>query len=246
MTQNETTCRAEGLINLRDLGGIPVEGGHLRSGRLFRSAHPGALTVSGAESLRALGIRTICDLRSHAERAERPFAHPWYGVLLHLPIEPRVKARLDALSGETPDPADSPDALMRQAYRVFIAEHAQVLGAFVTRLADSGEGRGVLVHCTAGKDRTGLAVAVVLALLGADRAAIETDYLETNRHWRGTGRLDNSPAEVRAALTEARLPYLAAAMDEIATRHGSVAAFARDGMGLDDETLDRLRTALVA
>jgi protein-tyrosine phosphatase len=155
-----------GTYNLRDVGGRPTAGGGvIRGGRLFRSDSLHALTPAGAAALADLGIRTIIDLRSVNEVGRAP--NSIEGLSIHelrLPLfdvaEPAVQIDLSAgLEGMYGDlVATAGPTLVRVAREIATAEGP------------------VLVHCTAGKDRTGLAIAVVLDAVGVARDAIIDDF----------------------------------------------------------------------
>jgi protein-tyrosine phosphatase len=109
----------------------------------------------------------------------------------------------------------------------------------------------VLWHCTAGKDRTGMAAFILLAALGVDTQTIYADYLETNEHL--AEHVDNIvaaipdpiEAEVIRSFWIAKESYLDAALDEMRVRYGSVEGYLRDGLGIDDEKLSALKEALL-
>jgi protein-tyrosine phosphatase len=254
-----------GVRNFRDLGGLPTgDGRRVRPGRLFRSGHLAHSTAEDARFLGSLGLRTVVDFRNAADiRLEGPD--------VALPGVRNVNVPLS-------DPADgaefwkavrhaAPDELrgllgggraaerMRFAYRAIVldrvAEHARLLGG----MADDGDGTlPVLMHCSAGKDRAGTAVAIVLLALGVQRDAIEADYLESNaphRRYRvrradgAVPAVDPEVAELLAPLFDARVEYLRAAFGAMEERWGSVDGYLTDGLGLTAARRERLRAALL-
>jgi protein-tyrosine phosphatase len=141
------------------------------------------------------------------------------------------------------------------AYRAYVTDFAPAFAGVVQALAEP-DAVPALIHCNGGKDRTGFAAMVVLLTLGVPRATIVEDYLLTNRFTRWTTRrrtwlvflaswLAVRPREMRALL-EAREPYLDAAFAAMEARHGSIATYLRDALGVTDAVRERLRTALLA
>jgi protein-tyrosine phosphatase len=117
-------------------------------------------------------------------------------------------------------------ALMLATYRSFVADNAGAFGAAIAAMV-AVPARPLLVHCTAGKDRTGFLVAVLHALAGVPRDAIVADYEATNAHWDRSSVADllRFDADAVEPLLAADPDYLAAAFDEIERRDGSVASF---------------------
>jgi protein-tyrosine phosphatase len=179
----DRSLRLTGASNCRDVGGYAATDGRtVRWRRLFRSGHLAALTVDDAATLRALGVSRVIDLRGAAGRAAAPDALP--GARQYpLPIEPVVVQRLKALldAGQPVTPA-SMAALMRQTYRAFARDDAAHFAALFGHLLASDE--PLLIHCTAGTDRTGVCSALILLALGVPREAVMRDYLLTNDLYR--------------------------------------------------------------
>lgn len=212
-----------GISNFRDFGGLPVAGGRILRGKLFRSAAPDALTAEGAAALGAR-VAAIVDLRGRVERGatSHPGLEDGKVAVLSTPIEPQTSGRLRAAFADGSATAAFTRAVMLEAYRAFARDHAARFGdALVTLVTDP---RPVLVHCTAGKDRTGFIVAVLQAALGAQREDILADYLETNRAWDRASLRGHLPAEHAAMgpVLAADADYLDAAFDELARHFGDV------------------------
>lgn len=179
-----------GTYNSRDTGGIPLRtGGSTRTGVLYRSDALAGTTDNGIETLTASPIGTIVDFRTDMEKAGLPnrvgSRRPFTAVELPL---------LQGAFTSMPSAADLDETAMREIFARIptLADlYIQMLGSaaatfaevarLVARPADDTYG-GVLVHCTAGKDRTGVAVALLLDAAGADRDAVIADYAlsETN------------------------------------------------------------------
>ncbi|MGC3994198.1 MAG: tyrosine-protein phosphatase [Propionicimonas sp.] len=212
-----------GLVNFRDLGGTPVAGGAVRAGVLFRSAAPAGLPEAAWGALADLGIATIVDLRTPSERALAPTTPPPSMVVRELPLlEGAMSPELFRQFGG--DLSRVPT--LGQLYTDMLADGGPVF-AEVAQVAATAKG-GVLVHCTAGKDRTGIAVALLLDAIGAQREAVVADYAATQ-------------AELSGAWTERMLAGLSAmgvpATPEIAGLATSSPAEVMEGIldGLDAE-----------
>jgi protein-tyrosine phosphatase len=224
-----------GARNFRDLGGHRAAGGaRIRHGRVFRSGHLGRLA---AEDIALLGARLgpalrVVDLRGLAERATAPCGVP--GATVHsLPIEPSLMALLTQrqAAGETVSPALVHE-LMLDAYRGFVRRAAPQFAGFLRQLLESDGRTPLVLHCTAGKDRTGFACAMLLEALEVPRETILQDYLHTNTRMdpkRSGGAL---PPELMRVLRSVRPEFLDAAYAAIAQDHGSVEAYLRDALGV--------------
>jgi protein-tyrosine phosphatase len=188
------------LHNLHDLGGTPTPAGPIQAARLFRSANPDGLTAEGWQQLRDAGIRTIVDLRNDDEPVGtvRPPALP----VVRRPIEDQSD---DDFMREWGDRLGSPEY-----YPEILRRWPGLVAAAVAAIADAPPG-GVLIHCMAGRDRTGMITAIVLELLGADRETIYADYvraaIEINAWWRihGGPRGARSDEDLADDLRSARM-----------------------------------------
>ncbi|MEU3076265.1 tyrosine-protein phosphatase [Streptomyces laurentii] len=202
--------RVDGVRNLRDAGGV----GALPPGTLFRSGALHALAPDGARQLAALGIRTVVDLRSRPEAAERPDALHGVGIAhAHVPV-----------FAERGWPAGQPELYEAMAGR---AGHATL--AVLRRLTAEGaeDGGPVLVHCASGKDRTGVVVAAVRSLFGASEAEVTADFVRSNAEL----GLSAAPLTSEAMPGHNTLPvapaHLLAALRWIRAHHGSLPAWLR-------------------
>jgi protein-tyrosine phosphatase len=254
--------------NARELAGLPVSGGgELASGLLFRSDALGALTDDGRRALADLGIGTVIDLRTDAERARAADRLPEDGsvTLLELPMQggamdEMVKRMMPATGRSGMSVTQVADLLqhvptLEDLYVAVLAGSAAQFATIArTVLAASRTDRsGVLIHCTAGKDRTGLATAILLLLAGVPREAIVADYTQTEANLaRGfaealTGLITALGIPLTPALktlaTEAPASAIETAMDWIAAHHGDVAGYLRSG-GSTDEEIAELRRVL--
>ncbi|MFE7561199.1 tyrosine-protein phosphatase [Kitasatospora sp. NPDC057500] len=220
-----------GVRNFRDAGGV----GTLRRGVLFRSGSFHTLTPEGALRLKALGLRTVIDLRSrHEEDAFPDLRHDLDHETLRLPTLPANREDCDR-----PWPEDQVEL-----YPFMAATAGPSLVAAIRRLGASGT-LSAVVHCAVGKDRTGLTIAVVQSLLGASEADITADYLLSNT---GLGLLDGPTPYVDEAGAErisrpVAAELLASSFAWIHDHHGSLPAYLH-AHGATDADLDALRSNL--
>jgi protein-tyrosine phosphatase len=174
-----------GSGNFRDIGGYPTADGRIvRTGVVFRSGSLDGLSEEDVPVLQLLGVRAVADLRREPERAE--VTPPWFAAsgiaVTQLPIGTRV-AHLRSiaeqmLSGEVAD--FGPDDMV-DIYSTLLTHYPAEFGE-VFRVIAHTEGATV-VHCTAGKDRTGVAVALLLSFLGVDDAAVAEDYALSQQYY---------------------------------------------------------------
>ncbi|CAN1515640.1 COG2365 Protein tyrosine/serine phosphatase [Rhabdaerophilaceae bacterium] len=222
------TVQIDGLSNFRDFGGKPlVDGKRIASGRFYRSAAPGRLTPQGIRTLSEHGITTIIDLRGVVERKAAPTPQlDGSGLMvISTPVEPNTSGNArQALAEGTATPAKMRD-LMIASYRGYVAVHAEAFGNALAAMILSDTPS--MVHCTAGKDRTGFIVAVLQRAFGVPESAVVEDYLRTNTDWDRTSvsaHLPKDAPEIQPMLV-ADADYLDAAFAEIARIDGSLEAF---------------------
>jgi protein-tyrosine phosphatase len=260
--RNESTpdaLRLAGATNFRSLGGLPAAGGRrIRPHALMRADRLAALTADDWRTLAASGIATICDLRSDAERAEHPNRVPPQLALRELHCDIRNDLRADPALARllVEDPtARGAERVMIEIYRRFPAYMGGTLATLVDRLIAGGA--PLLVHCSAGKDRTGFVVAMLLHALEVPEPLIRQDYL-ASRTWPGAdshrasleARLGAfiAPQELPGAVDtvlDVREVYLEAAMDTLRAEFGSVLRYLEAAAGVDATRLDRLRNDLL-
>ena len=211
-----------GASNFRDLGGYTGQAGRLvRWRRLFRSDHLAALTQDDMVELASHGLARVCDFRGEAERAPLLCAMP--GLSVHfLPIEPTVVQGMQDLlaTGHRLTAADAV-RLMQHTYRAFVHDNAAAYAELFRLLLESDA--PLVFHCTAGKDRTGFAAALILLALGVPRPVVMQDYLLTNGLYR---RPDVSGSqldpEVLRVLWRVQEEFLDAALHAVDKDYGGV------------------------
>jgi len=231
-----------GASNFRDLGGyLTRDGRTVRWRQIFRSNHLGHLTDDDAAILRALGVKSAFDFRGTGERTEALCGMP--DITVHsLPVEPTVVAALRAIAASgTPLSADHAVEVMRDSYRSYVQQNTP---RFRTLFAHLLEDRAPLViHCTAGKDRTGFACALILHTLGVPDDVISEDYLLTNQFYRrDPNSASDLPDHVKQVLGAVQPAFLGAAFEAIDADYGSLENYLKDGIGLGAAE----RTALAA
>jgi protein-tyrosine phosphatase len=226
MSQPPRSLNLAGATNFRDLGGYQGRDGRIvRWRRLFRSDHLAGLSASDRAELARLGLRRSFDFRGVTERAVTAYDLP--GVSQHsLPIEPTVVQSLAALrdAGRRITPEHAVDA-MRETYLGFVRHGGQRFGTLLRHLAD--DDAPAVFHCTAGKDRTGFAAALLLSALGVSREAIMDDFLLTNALYRrepGASHTD-LPQDVLEVLWRVQAGFLEAALQALEREHGGVEGY---------------------
>jgi protein-tyrosine phosphatase len=221
-----------GASNFRDLGGYPARDGRtVRWRQIFRSNHLGHLTEADIEVLRPLGLKSAFDFRGTEERVAALCG--LQEVAVHsLPIEPTVVATLRTRLADraTLSSADALD-VMRDSYRNYVRYNTASFRALFAHLLE--DRAPLVIHCTAGKDRTGFACALILHALGVAEDLIAEDYLLTNRFYRRDPSASSDlPEDVRRVLASVEASFLAAGFDAISTDYGDLESYLSDGLGL--------------
>ncbi|MEY2944172.1 MAG: hypothetical protein RLY97_2186 [Pseudomonadota bacterium] len=244
-------------LNFRDLGGIPAIGGSIRKNVIYRSEGPRNFLPHHLDVLQSIGFRAIVDLRSAGERADAP--HQWHGPDCRwLELDVNADLRVFGHEGRErlivgPDP-EIAIATMVETYREIVGSlvpHWPVI-AEVLLAGDLP----MLLNCTAGKDRTGVAIALLLEILGVARDVIIKDYLRSQiftNNLMCAGEVEPgmmasfgfmpSPGQIDA-LIGVRKDYLAAAWDEIAQHWMDVPQYFA-AAGVDDKAQRQIRAVLI-
>jgi protein-tyrosine phosphatase len=246
----------EGAHNFRDFGGYATaDGRRVRWGLFYRSDDLGQLTDADLSKLHALGIKLVCDFRSPEEKAEEPDRLPAEAppALAELPIFDQSfspAAFREKITSGTLGDTDLRQMLI-EGNRMFATRYAPQYAAMFERIMQR-EQLPALVHCTAGKDRTGFAAAVVLRTLGVPLETIYEDFLLTNHYtaaeiertlWiiRLVSLFRTDPEQVRPVLGVERA-YLEAAFGAVDAQFGSFDAYRRDALGVDDAEAEAFRS----
>lgn len=224
-----------GAPNFRDLGGYrTLDGRMVSKRRLFRSNHLGHLTDEDRALVASLSIRSVCDLRGRWEREQAaPMALP--DVQLHVcEIEPAIVPRLRALPrlDDSVQEARAAEEVVIEVYRDYAHDGIAAMRKLFALLLDDAV--PLVFHCAAGKDRTGVAAALVLSALGVPRPTVLHDYLLSRLFWREAAQ-DHpliSPTVVRVA-GGVQACFLDATLATIDTAYGGMSSYLELQLGLD-------------
>lgn len=223
----------EGASNFRDLGGyVTRDGRTVRWRQIFRSNHLGHLTEADIAIVRELGVRSAFDFRGREERAAALCSLA--DITVHsLPIEPTVVAALRARLAAGRLTAEDALEIMRESYRNYVRLSTDSFrGLFAHLLEDRAP---LVIHCTAGKDRTGFACALILHALGVPDDVIAEDYLLTNQFYRRDPAAGTDlPHDVRDAIGSVHASFLAAGFEAVQAGYGGLDGYLKDGLGIGE------------
>ena len=253
--------RFDALDNFRDYGDYASAAGRrIAGGRLFRSAHHARASEADLERLAGLGLAAVVDLRRPGERRDQPSRRPpgFAGQVIESAHDDGAEAPHITFLKTADLTIDAGRRFMTDTYRElpFDPAHLDLFSRYFRAL---GEADGpVLIHCAAGKDRTGLLAALTHHLLGVHRDDMVEDYLLTNAAVDLAGRAPGIARQLEAmtgrpvahdavvAFLGVEPVYLDTAMGEIAARHGSVDSYLEQALGVDATLRDRIGERLTA
>jgi protein-tyrosine phosphatase len=252
------------VLNFRDIGGVPGADGRLvRRGCVYRSGELNALTEADLQTLAPLAIRAIFDLRTDSERTIAPtiWNHGTAPVVIPISVgfdaHENPAASMKDFFARGVEPSHAAMAMQATAAKIAI-NGAPAIGR-ILRAIGQGE-TPALIHCTAGKDRTGVVSAMLLLLLGVAREAVYEDYLRSNeavpaqiaRLTDANGAPSGMPPVIASlpigtirVLFSVERTFLDAGFAAIETQFGSFDAYVADGLRLTPEDLQILRTRLL-
>lgn len=250
----------EGVHNFRDYGGYAVAGGkRLRRGVLWRSGQHYGATEADLQRIADLKLATVFDLRSSHERRTHPCRRPpGFAAAIHTCEDPVRRAAPHVQAAAAPrqrDPVSTRESLRRNYGS--IAFRPELVAIMRRYLAEVAEGKGPsLINCMAGKDRTGIAVAMLHFATGVHRDDIIADYVLTNTAGNVEARIAAGAETIKAMtgqideeslriLMGVEPEYLENAFVTIEERNGSIDAYLRDVLGVDEDLKARLREALI-
>lgn len=256
--EHDRVLRFKGIHNFRDYGGYRAAGGgRLRRGRLYRSAQHLDATGEDLERVAALGLAGVIDLRTDAERLASPCPRPagFAARVLFVPDPDREAAPHVQAARDVSDPtAAAARMISLYAKMPFAPAFMRRLAQYFHALAEL-DGPS-LIHCMAGKDRTGMAVAMLHRALGVAEEDWMADYLMTNTTGDVEARIAAGAGHVRAAfgrevddetvrvLMTVRPDFIASCFDAIDSRHGDLRAYLAE-CGVTEEVIARIADRLV-
>jgi protein-tyrosine phosphatase len=242
----------ERINNFRDFGGYNTKNGaRLKEGLLYRSGDLSKATDADLEYISSLGIKTICDLRSERERRMEPDRTPQAApfTFFNIPMRPiidyhaRSVRRLFSLMFGRERRIDY-IAESHKAYREYATNYLPQLKALFQRISNP-ENLPVLIHCSAGKDRTGVVSSLIQLVLGISVETVMDDYLKTNDNLgtytqeilRRISKLSylGVPWKMFTPLFDARSDYLNAAFVQVKEEFGVIDEWFRRGLGFSQE-----------
>ncbi len=255
-----------GLVNFRDLGDYPAQDlsgqqRQVKTGVLYRAGHFHDVDDHANELLGKLGIRQLFDFRTARERERKPSRLDWQPApLTHwLELDPGSGSSFQAMvkpAMETSLSASDMKTIMAEVNRSLVIDHAGVYRRFLSGLLENPVCS--VMHCASGKDRTGVAAALLLAALGVDRETILADYLLTNQcldvqHHVARAMADFSErpglpldADALAAMYQVHPEYLLAALDAIEHECGGMDNYLEAWLGISPDKRMQLQKHYLA
>ena len=260
----------KGIVNARDLGGYEVDGGkHVKTGRLIRAAHLADATDADIAYLESLPTTLVVDFRTEVDLKGKTNRDVPGARYVNLPIDASGNAMANATEEEKKKMTgrkkfdvkkvilfaafnEKAKAIAREMYPTLLFDpDCQRQFARFLRLVVEAENGAVLYHCTQGKDRTGIASALLLAALGAREETIVADFDATNRVYakdvkkysrrvKFWGGKEEEIAVVKAFLG-CNTENFIKALDTVDQRYGSLEAYLKGPMGLTDDDIRVLR-----
>ncbi|WP_061962536.1 tyrosine-protein phosphatase [Demequina flava] len=212
-----------GIFNLRDVGGYPTTTGSIRWRALLRSDAPARVGETGVKHLADAGVTRVVDLRSDDERLKSPSDYAGSGIVeIHVPVH----------SDAAPKVAGTGAQMLATVYELMVDESGLALVEALRGIAEAGPEGAALVHCTAGKDRTGVVIAMALELAGVDREIVLDDYTLSQEYLAGewaaqmrtaiAAQFPGLPEDIDDLLVASPRELLAATLDRVEAAHGSV------------------------
>jgi protein-tyrosine phosphatase len=251
--------KLEGTSNFREIGGLKTQTGELKSGILFRSDELFYLTANDLSHLEKLGIKLIIDLRTPNERKSKPdnFPDSCKIRIINIPFF-HQKRDLNQMQIAwfliTNSKKINFEKLIIEHYMNNAFERAKEVGMVLTLISDE-HNLPALIHCKAGKDRTGLIAALIQMLAGVPRETIFEEYLATNKFMkqkmeaaekiiRRMSFFRISPDRIKPLL-EVRREYLETVIDEILLRYGSIENYLISSCEVKSNTVEKLKSIIL-
>lgn len=245
MTTAKRYLTFEGIANFRDVGGYKgLANKELRWRQLYRSGHLAEASLYDLEKLKRLELQYSIDLRSAKEREQEHYAIDFVQTS-HLNILPKVavlarQTLFDQGNISVPEAQN----IMREMYKGFVHENQAEFSLFIKQFIASDA--PLVVHCTAGKDRTGFAIALVLLALGVHTDDVMADYLLSNQYFTTIRPTRMAvPLEVAQVLWSVQADYLALALSEINTHYQGITHYLETQLHLSPQHLMQLQTKML-
>ncbi len=254
-----------GAKNFRDFGGyVTAGGGRVKRGVLYRSDRLSELSEDDFKQLSPLGIRSICDLRGREERRSAPTRWGCETVpnILHMPLirdgGQSILQRMSARTGLRRDPQAAREVMFGLYERLVTEEQALAYYRRLFELIADENGLPVLIHCSGGKDRTGVTCALILGSLGVDMADIVADFMMSRVLF--SDRIDFSalPPQILEYFSIGDLhteslrtvcgvepEYIEAVFNHVDEKYGTMDAFLRGALGLTADIIALVRRNLI-
>ena len=250
----------EGIANFRDLGGYhTADNRRVKWGKLYRSGSFDKTSRSDLKSLESLNLSTLIDFRSSAEKDEEPSVLPEPPGFRVVEI-PTLDDGNKAMVGEIMERIESgnfegfdPNAAMLEANRQFANKFTPQFNEFI-HLVLNEQGKPMVWHCSAGKDRTGFAAAILLRILGVRQETVMADYMESKSHALAGRKNDirllrlfkgDEAADKLTIMMGVEESWLSAAFNEIDQRWGDFDSYVTDGLQLSPASVEQLRSTLL-
>lgn len=244
----------QGTLNFRAVAPYPARGGRLKQGALYRSGEFHDIGAPGLDGMRAIEVTTAFDLRSDTEksrRASRLLTAEGFRVVTE-PHDIR-NGDLRAVLEDAQSTAEACATVMRSIYAALPIQFAAIYARYF-REVGAGEGP-MVIHCAAGKDRTGVAVALLLDLIGVSRDDVFEDYMKTDavrdqlrqRFIGENGSLAFPAKNLRLVepVITVDPSYLRAMFETIGENFGDTRRYAAECLGLGPQEIERLERRLV-
>lgn len=266
---NTRVLSIEGAINFRDIGGYKTQDGFtIKWRKVFRSGQLSKLNLNGCTAMTAMGIQTIVDLRSGAERERYPTVMQAFksARIIHWKADetpPRFKATLSWRESLGSNNSETVRQSMKENYPLRLYSHKTIYREML--LALSAGNSPLLFHCAAGKDRTGVGAAIILGLLGVPDATIISDYLITQEqlsdkleNWIAGGAspgdsysdfmaiMDKTPLEVIKPIFKADRIYIEYLLDYVTDKYDGFENYAKEVLDLDAVFVEEFRSAMLS
>jgi protein-tyrosine phosphatase len=252
MLATERKLGMQGTPNFRDFGGYPTTDGHqVKWGFLFRSGQLSSLSDQDVELLASLELDLVCDFRRLEEQENDPSRLPRHRTprIASLPIVPGSNSRFFEQIESQLGGREAMFDFMVEINRDFAEAQTETYARMFKEILEVDDAR-FLVHCAAGKDRTGFAAALILLVLGVSREVIMQDYMLTERFFHPMQEIDRlkHKYQMQQMDTESVLPmlevheiYLSRALASIDDNYSSVEAYLEEALGVGSGAQEQLR-----